>query len=160
MLTRLRNNFMKLWLKRPRYQLILKLEKKHVDSRSYEWYLCRQKFGFDERELWNLCGYFWAMIRHKDSTINSGYTLENYILIFSQPEKFKEELKWYYDRVDKYIEWDCPYGWKPKEYKYLEEQDRKETLLEFKRLLGVAVDGVFLKEDDIVFIREYDRFGW
>lgn len=149
---------MKLWLERPRYEIEIK--KKHVDSRAYTWYLYRQKFGFDERVLWNLSSYFWAMIRHKDSTIGSDYNLKEYIIIFSQPEKFKEELKWYYDRVDKYIEWDCPYGWKPKEYKWLEEKERKETLLEFKRLLGSAVDGVFLNEDDIVFIREYDRFGW
>ena len=35
-------------------------------------------------------------------------------------------------------------------WKWLEEQDRKETLLEFKRLLGSAVDGALLKEDDIL----------
>lgn len=151
---------MKFWLKRPRYKLILKLEKQRVDERAYTWYLYRQKFGFDERELWNLNGYFWAKVKAKDSSITSNYTLEDYNTIYSDPEKFHDELKWYYDRVDKYIEWDCPYGWKPNEYKWLEEQDRKEILLKFKSLLGCAVDGSILKEDAIAYMREYDRFGW
>jgi len=63
MIDKIKNKIVELWYKIPRYKLKIKLIKVRIDQRSYEWYLCRQKHGFDERELWNLSPDFDTKIR-------------------------------------------------------------------------------------------------
>lgn len=116
------------------------------DSRSFEWYKDRCKYGFDERQLWNLSGTIWEKFiklypECDDSVLQEAlqnwhngfndikdkniilYKLRRnivvaYNIIKTNPSKLKELAKWIYPRVLLYNKWECPIsiGYKNKEF--------------------------------------------
>ena len=161
------NNIVRLWFKIPRYKLKIKLQKVHVDKRSYEWYLDRKEHGFDERVLWNLSAYLDDRIRKTLELPAS--EMENVDIhqfkLWMRSSKSKEDLIWFADRVTKYVDWECPYTIyisKGKGGHFVEGEEKKKLLQKYKALIrGAAYIGhQVLNDEEINFLYERNRFGW
>ena len=157
--------FVKLWYKMPRYQISFSIDRKHVDDRSFDWYLERKKFGFDERALWNLSGNLDAKIKNFIRLPKSDecVSLEDFKFWFSFTNA-REDVLWFYNRVCKYIEWECPYSiyvngtflTKPEMSVILE----KYKLVLWLKFVDLSEGSSIVKDEDIEFLYKYDRFGW
>lgn len=163
-MNRLIEYIVKLWFKIPRYQLKFSIDRKHVDDRSFEWYVCRKKHGFDERVLWNLSGNLDDRIRKSLGKHERGdyecVSLEEFKLWFKMPSS-KEDIRWFYDRVYKYIEWECPYSvYDTAKEVFLGQTEIEEILVRYRRILGSKVYGMIITDEEIELIYKYDRFGW
>lgn len=161
------NNIVRLWFKIPRYTLKIKIQKVYVDKRSYEWYLDRKEHGFDERVLWNLSGYLDDRIRKTlelPPSETESVSLQDF-RYWIRSSKSKEDLRWFADRVTKYVDWDCYYTIFVSEGKggyFIEGEEKKKLLQKYKGLIrGAAYIGhEVLNDEEINFLFGRNRFGW
>ena len=155
------NNIVKLWYKIPRYKLKISLRKERVDDRSFEWYLDRKKYGFDERELWNLS---WDLQLKIEQALN--LPKDNEHISFNQfsmwflSQKSNNDIKWFYDRVYRYVEWKCPYSTYIEDGKFVSRPEIDDILKKYVRILSSRIRNMILSFDEMEFLYKYNKFGW
>ncbi len=156
---KLKNFLVKLWYKIPRFKLVIKLQRKDIDNRAFDWYLSRQKYGFDERIMWDLSSYNDDRIRKTLNIPPSEHDhvgLEQFSSWIKNP-LYEEDVKWFYDRVCKYIEWECPYSFYEKKHLY-DSTEIKKILTQYKSILEAASKDMIISDDEIKFLFKYNRF--
>lgn len=144
----------------PRPRLRISLTWDRCDDRAMEWYDDRRKYGFDERVLWCLSGFFETMLKDKFKV--DEVTIDTWRLAMLDDEL----VQWYRARVERYVAWKCPYS----AYRYTSDLRGEQRLMPIgdaeidsildrfvatlRRLPGEATD------EDLNFLMDYDRFGY
>lgn len=161
-----------LWYSWPRPNVQFNIRWTKPDSRSVQWWKDRRKYGFDERELWNLSFLLWEKISEKVGHKGNEYDFKRLI----NDPTWIGEIKWFADRVKRYSEiafstyqlmrpepieggdWNGSTG---DYYKYwFDEVETREILDRYIVLLDKRLSGDLLSEDEADFIVANDRFGW
>jgi len=135
------------------------------DNRNLQWFKQRRKYGFDERELWNLGGTLQeaACIFLKiDKTVYSEFT---YALSVEQFKKWFEKdnygVKWISDRITIYIDWNCPTFYMDQYYITLPSKEQLEILRRMSNIINSRLSNKTIKEEDIKFLHEHIfHLGW
>lgn len=150
----------KFWYSLPRFQFFFKVKKYHLDSRSYDWYLQRKNYGFDERILWSLSDRVDILIRLRLSLPKEHHVTSSDFKSWFLNDEFIDDVKWFSYKVDRYIEWECPYF--PIISKYVENQEtyKKEALAKYKLLLDHRLSDGNILDAEINFLHKHNIFGW
>lgn len=160
----LKDRIVKLWYELPRFKVSFSIKKYKLDSRAFEWYLFRKKYGFDERELWNLAHHLDDRIKVKYGYPKSDMFLtpSEYNQIFKR-EEFKDDAKWIYDRIKVYSDYDCPLLL-PEFINKSSEQIQEETKKIFSKMLTILkhrAEGNNLVDAEINYVIKYlKHLGW
>ena len=139
-----------------------------LDDRSYDWYKCRKKYGFDERELWNLgsnLDYIITEYLDIKRTKNKYGDLESINISLTQfLEWFKNDIigvEWFSNRVNAYNDWDCPTFFMDKtkdDYSNLPDDKQKEIMNKMCELLK-SDNHIDDKEIEYVYEHVF-KLGW
>lgn len=151
----------RLWYKLPRFQIIFKLKKYNLDARSYAWYVQRKKYGFDEPVLAGLTRRVDSVIRLRLVLSKSHQITSGDFKAWLLNDEFIEDIKWLSERINKYIEWECPL-YLPDISKYIENREahKKEILAKYKLLLDHRLSGGNILDAEINFLHKHNMFGW
>lgn len=156
----LKDRIVKLWYELPRFQFKISFKKYHLDSRAFEWYLFRKKYGFDETELWNLGPNFFNRLSKKYNIDENNKSAYNEVF---KREEFKEDAQWIYDRVKVYYEHNCPIFIPELLKDSPEKADEKKKNIINKLLLIFKhrADGNTIVDAEINYVVKYiSFFGW
>jgi hypothetical protein len=161
---KLRHRIKKWWLELPRFKIKFSTKKYYYDKRAFEWYLERELYGFDERELWALGIHFDDRVRKKygfPQNESAFLTPEQYGVLFKKPE-FTEDALWLYKRVKFYVEYECPFSYyDSKKSKFMDESERKIVLDKLLLILKHRSEGGNILEAEANLVRKYlGSFGW
>ncbi len=136
------------------------------DSRSFEWFLERRKYGFDERELWGLSQYF---LEKLSKIVNSDdpetISLREVVSIANNRNiDFVNLIKWFIDRVNLYNKWECPLSIYEKRghiyYLYTNEEAANLSST-FENVLAKYINSEPLtKEEKRICLKMFNRYGW
>jgi len=155
------NYFAKFWYSLPRFKFTFNIKKYYLDKRSFEWYLQRKLFGFDETVLWTLSAHLEAIIKIRLNLPKAYRINSTDFKAWFKNDEFVDDVKWFSERVNKYIEWECPY-YLPFVSKYIENQEehKKEILSKYKVLLNHRLSGGNILDAEINFLHKNNIFGW
>ncbi len=143
------------------------------DKRELEWFKERRRYGFDERILWCLndainekvmtgLGIDISKLDYHDQTRwCTTAQFKKWFTICS-----KNDLKWIYDRVERYLDWNCPtFFIKPGAFQdkgslYLSNEESKLILQECLIILNNRINNE-TKPGDAEYIEAYlFTLGW
>ena len=117
------------------------------DDREVQWFHERRKFGFDERELWNLSANFGEMILKDLKDVDSQIVSKEQFIEWYNKESSYDILKWFYKRAIVYQEYKCPtfYLDKKNQYKLLPKIEQEKIVENIifilsKRILNNRID--------------------
>lgn len=138
------------------------------DSREFEWFKERNKYGFDERVMWNLGPTFMHLIRQflklKSSSAEIDYLVRDLSLEeFTQWVVMKDlkTLNWMSDRVTIYIEWQCPTFYLDGRCVHLPDNVQKDILYKVSNTLNILMLGKKINETEIKFLYDHAfHLGW
>lgn len=165
------NFILKLWFKIPHIKFRNPFIFQKRDKRELEWFKERRKYGFDERTLWGL-----------NSVINDKVMAwHGYSFYDNRPddhfcdiEEFKQwfigcqkkDLKWVYDRIDRYVNWNCPTffikpgGFTDKGSIYIDDKESKLILQECLILINNRINNENKPGDPEYLFKYIFTLGW
>lgn len=142
------------------------------DSRSFEWYTERRKYGFDERELWGLSQYAFEKLRLlvkdvvdlKYESLHSDNLFRVIRILHKREPDFVNFAKWLHIRIKIYNQWECPLSVYEKFGKGHRLYSNVETL-EFSKtfensLLKYINREPLTKEEKFISLKMFRHYGW
>lgn len=152
---------------KPKWRNPIRLENR--DSREFEWFLERRKYGFDERAMWHLGPNFVYRIR-KFLNLESSSMEIDYLIRDLTLDEFEcwvemrdaETLKWMTERLALYIEWQCPTFYTDENHRSLPDATQKEILQRVANTLNdMMVVDKCISSADIKFVYDHVfHLGW
>lgn len=161
---KLRHRIKKWWLELPRFKITFNVKKYYYDKRAFEWYLERELYGFDERELWSLGINFDDRVRSRyelPQNESDFLTPEQYGILFKKPE-FIDDALWLYNRIKFYVEYKCPFSYyDSKKREFLNEDEQKKVFDKLLIILKHRSKGGNVLDAEVNLVRKYlGSFGW
>jgi hypothetical protein len=123
----------------------------------------KKKYGFDNRELWNLSISLDAKIRKRIGlpvSENKFVTKDEWLRWINSPSS-RPDVIWFHKRVKRYVELNAHYSfYDEKKDDWMSKEDTRWIIARYEKILGERAQGIILHNEELEFLFTYDRFGY